>query len=79
MTAPTATAPTRANLMSGDAYRESLRGYHPKVYVDGREVELEAGLPLGLVHGVTYTESAIAGEAMLIETPSGRISRVQIT
>ncbi len=45
MTAPTATAPTRANLMSGDAYRESLRGYQPKVYVDGREVASVADEP----------------------------------
>jgi 4-hydroxybutyryl-CoA dehydratase/vinylacetyl-CoA-Delta-isomerase len=45
MTAPSATAPTRANLMSGDAYRESLRGYHPKVYVDGREVASVADEP----------------------------------
>ncbi|MFM2120251.1 MAG: hypothetical protein RL722_1719, partial [Pseudomonadota bacterium] len=31
-----AAAPTK--LMSGEAYRESLRGYTPRVYVDGREV-----------------------------------------
>ena len=28
----------RASLMSGAAYRESLREYSPKVYCDGREV-----------------------------------------
>lgn len=32
-------APTRVSLMSGDAYRESLRRYRPKVFVDGRAVE----------------------------------------
>lgn len=34
-----AAGPTRVELMSGDAYRESLRQYKPKVFVDGREVE----------------------------------------
>src|SRR3546814_1394106 len=34
---PTAPA-TRVSLMSGDDYRESLRQYTPKVFVDGREV-----------------------------------------
>lgn len=33
------TAPTRAPLMSGDDYRESLRRLKPAVYVDGRRVE----------------------------------------
>ncbi len=43
---PTAApTPAPANLMSGDAYRESLRGYHPKVYVDGREVASVADEP----------------------------------
>lgn len=32
------TAPTTVNLMSGNAYRESLRQYKPQVFVDGREV-----------------------------------------
>jgi 4-hydroxybutyryl-CoA dehydratase/vinylacetyl-CoA-Delta-isomerase len=31
-------APTRVALMSGDDYRESLRSYRPKVFVDGRDV-----------------------------------------
>lgn len=30
--------PAQVNLRSGEAYRESLRSYQPKVYVDGREV-----------------------------------------
>ena len=34
-----AAMPSRAELMSGDDYRESLRGYRPRVYVDGRQVE----------------------------------------
>lgn len=33
-----AVSPTKVNLMSGDEYRESLRKYKPKVFVDGREV-----------------------------------------
>ncbi len=32
-------------LMSGDDYRESLRGYKPRVYVDGREVASVADEP----------------------------------
>ncbi len=32
-------------LMSGDDYRESLRGYRPRVYVDGREVASVADEP----------------------------------
>jgi 4-hydroxybutyryl-CoA dehydratase / vinylacetyl-CoA-Delta-isomerase len=32
-------APSRANLMSGDEYRESLRKYCPVVYMDGHRVE----------------------------------------
>jgi 4-hydroxybutyryl-CoA dehydratase/vinylacetyl-CoA-Delta-isomerase len=41
MNAPAATAP----LMSGDAYRESLRRYKPRVFVDGRQVESVADEP----------------------------------
>ncbi|MES2939746.1 MAG: 4-hydroxyphenylacetate 3-hydroxylase N-terminal domain-containing protein [Pseudomonadota bacterium] len=37
--------PTRANLMSGDAYRESLRRYKPVVYVDGQRIESVADAP----------------------------------
>ncbi|EDM48030.1 4-hydroxyphenylacetate 3-hydroxylase family protein [Marinobacter algicola DG893] len=32
------TPPTKVKLMSGDDYRESLRKYNPKVFVDGRQV-----------------------------------------
>ena len=40
MNAPHEVAPaTSVDLMSGDQYRESLRAYRPKVYVDGREVD----------------------------------------
>ena len=41
MNAPAATA----SMMSGDAYRESLRRYKPKVYVDGQLVESVADEP----------------------------------
>jgi 4-hydroxybutyryl-CoA dehydratase/vinylacetyl-CoA-Delta-isomerase len=37
--------PTRATLKNGDAYRESLREYKPRVYVDGREVASVADEP----------------------------------
>ncbi len=39
-------APTRANLMTGDEYRESLRRLHPVVYVDGRRVDSVADEPM---------------------------------
>jgi 4-hydroxybutyryl-CoA dehydratase/vinylacetyl-CoA-Delta-isomerase len=40
-----AQAPTRVNLMSGEQYRESLRAYKPRVFVDGREVASVADEP----------------------------------
>lgn len=48
MDSPTATPalpPTRATLMTGEAYRESLRSLNPVVYVDGRRVECVADEP----------------------------------
>lgn len=45
MNAPLALAPTRAELMSGDDYRESLRRLRPRVFVDGRAVESVADEP----------------------------------
>ena len=38
--------PSRANLMSGEKYRESLRQYKPVVYVDGRLIESVADEPM---------------------------------
>jgi 4-hydroxybutyryl-CoA dehydratase / vinylacetyl-CoA-Delta-isomerase len=38
MNAPHEAAPLQVDLMSGDGYRESLRQYKPRVFVDGREV-----------------------------------------
>jgi 4-hydroxybutyryl-CoA dehydratase/vinylacetyl-CoA-Delta-isomerase len=38
-------SPTRVNLMCGEQYRESLRRYRPKVFVDGREVRSVADEP----------------------------------
>ncbi len=35
---------------------------HPSPYCDGREVDVEAGLPLGVVAGVAYEESVVTGE-----------------
>jgi len=49
--------PSRANLMSGDAYRESLRKCRPVVYLDGRRVESvvdEPALKPG-VNALAYT------------------------
>ena len=38
MLTPIPDAPSRVNLLSGDAYRESLRGYKPTVFVNGQQV-----------------------------------------
>ena len=35
---------------------------HPSPYVDGREVDVEAGLPLGIAPGVEYGEFVVRGE-----------------
>ena len=35
---------------------------HPSPYCDGREVEVEAGLPLGIAAGVEYSELVMRGE-----------------
>ena len=35
---------------------------HPSPYCDGREVEVEAGLPLGIAPGVEYAEFVTHGE-----------------
>ncbi|MDT3680511.1 MAG: 4-hydroxyphenylacetate 3-hydroxylase N-terminal domain-containing protein [Burkholderiaceae bacterium] len=41
-----AAAPTKATLMTGDEYRESLRRLHPVVYVDGRRIDSVADEPM---------------------------------
>ena len=45
MSVSSPTAPTTVPLMSGNDYRESLRQYKPKVFVDGREVASVADEP----------------------------------
>jgi 4-hydroxybutyryl-CoA dehydratase/vinylacetyl-CoA-Delta-isomerase len=45
MPATASAAAFHVPLMSGDDYRESLRGYKPRVYVDGREVASVADEP----------------------------------
>ena len=35
---------------------------HPAPYADGREVQLEAGLPLGLMREIVYEESVVQGD-----------------
>lgn len=39
-----------------------LMARHPAPYVDGRELELEAGLPLGLMREVVYEETVVQGD-----------------
>jgi hypothetical protein len=34
---------------------------HPSPYCDGREIEIEAGLPLGVVAGIEYEETVVGG------------------
>ncbi len=34
---------------------------HPSPYCDGREIEIEAGLPLGVVAGIEYEETVVDG------------------
>ena len=46
MPTSTSDAPSKVNLMSGDAYRESLRGYKPTVFVNGQQVASVADEPL---------------------------------
>ena len=76
----TTASPTRAKLMSGDEYRESLRRYHPVVYVDGRLVESVADEP-SLKPGVnalafTYDfalDSAMAPIALATQSERSRV------
>ncbi len=35
---------------------------HPAPYADGREVEVEGGLPLGVMPGVVYDETVVSGQ-----------------
>ena len=35
---------------------------HPAPYADGQEIEVEAGLPLGIAPGVIYGESVVSGK-----------------
>ena len=39
-------APAAAQLMSGDEFRDSLRRYKPRVFVDGRRIESVADDPV---------------------------------
>ncbi len=39
---------------------------HPSPYCDGREVEVEAGLPLGIAAGVEYSELVMRGERLTL-------------
>jgi len=73
-------APARVALMTGDAYRESLRRLKPRVFVDGRRIESVADAP-ELVPGVNalaYTydfalKQELAPIALATQTSRGRI------
>jgi serine phosphatase RsbU (regulator of sigma subunit) len=39
---------------------------HPSPYVDGREAEVEAGLPLGIVADATYEEAVSQGSIITV-------------
>jgi len=73
-------APARVALMTGDAYRESLRRLKPRVFVDGRRIESVADAP-ELVPGVNalaYTydfalKQELAPIALATQTIRGRI------
>ena len=80
MNAPLSVQSTSADLMSGDDYRESLRQYKPKVFVDGRAVASVADEPAFRpgVNALAYTyEFALKPElapiALATQTPRGRI------
>lgn len=45
----------------GDGRVTIANAGHPSPYCDGREVEIEAGLPLGVVAGMEYEETVVAG------------------
>ena len=52
-------APT-ALLMTGDDFRESLRAYRPRVYLDGRLVDSVADEP-GFAPGINALAAALPG------------------
>jgi hypothetical protein len=41
---------------------------HPSAYVDGKEIDVEAGLPLGIIDGATYQESVASGTCFTFVT-----------
>ena len=72
--------PTRVNLMSGADYRESLRQYRPRVFVDGRAIDSVADEP-ALAPGVralafTYDAALrpeLAPTMLATQTTRGRV------
>lgn len=71
---------SRVNLMTGDAYRESLRQYKPKVFVDGHEVTCVADEPSLRpgVNALAYTydfalREELAPIALATQTHRGRV------
>ena len=77
-------APATANLMSGDDYRESLRRYKPRVFLDGRRVESvtdERGFGPGInAIALTYDYARKAEYAPLMtavqQTSGKRVNRL---
>ncbi len=51
-----------AALIQNDGHLIVANAGHPSAYGDGREVEMESGLPLGIALDVEYTESVTRGE-----------------
>jgi 4-hydroxybutyryl-CoA dehydratase/vinylacetyl-CoA-Delta-isomerase len=77
-------APATANLMSGDDYRESLRRYKPRVFLDGRRVDSvtdERGFGPGInAIALTYDYARKAEYAPLMtavqQTSGKRVNRL---
>ncbi|ODS91560.1 MAG: 4-hydroxyphenylacetate 3-hydroxylase [Comamonas sp. SCN 65-56] len=72
--------PTRVPLMSGDAYRESLRRLAPRVFVDGRRIESVADAPQLApgVNALAYTydfalREELAPIALATQTSRGKV------
>ena len=74
---------SKVNLMSGEEYRESLRQYKPKVFVDGREVSSVADEPafgpgvnaLAFTYDYARLQNAPLSEAAPTARPVSQITR----
>ncbi len=57
--------------LEGDGHVTLASAGHPAPYVDGREVELAAGLPLGVVPEASYDETAVTFDHQLTIASDG--------